>query len=330
MTTLPASWWAVLALSGAGFVLLWWAVRERPRSARIRAIKRRLAPTGGPESPAEQAALHRLRRAPRAALRAAKRHGATVPTPRFLFMGDTMFPTATTDFWQWTVLPAMVAITIAPQTFSAPDAPSLRRAWGAAARALLHARRRVPLNGIVVCVDARRLRTGGASLQAEAAGLRRWIDEVVQHLGLQLPIYLVVTGLEQLDGYDVVRAVLPDPVRAQMLGQRLGPAPAAQANEAFEAITARLRALRMALLRAHPAARDRLAIHAFVEAVRDLGHGLDTVASTLFAQTADAPQAQPWYGLYLTGNDPAGGTFSDDLFARFLPADEPLATPLKA
>ncbi|AMM25122.1 type VI secretion system protein [Variovorax sp. PAMC 28711] len=322
MNVLPASWWLVLTLSGLGFALLWWVVRERHRAARIRAMKHALAQCGRAESPAEQTALDRLHDAPRAV----PRRSAPVPTPRFLFLGDVP-RMARTGFWHWTALPAMVAIAIDPQVVASPDAPPLRRAWHHALLALMQARRRVPLNGIVVCLDAQRLGPGNPPVQPEATRLRRLIDEAVDHLGLRrLPIYLVVTGLERLEGYAVVRDALPADVRAQVLGERIALDSPALPRDAFAAITAGLHALRMTLLRAHPAARDRWAVHAFVEAVRVMGDALDTVATTLFAQSIDGVDAQPWRGLYLTGTGAAGGDFSDDLYARFLPADEALAT----
>ena len=50
--------------------------------------------------------------------------------------------------------------------------------------------------------------------------MRRLIDEAAEHLHLRLPIYLVVTGLEKLTGYDTLRSSLSKDVLTQVIGYR--------------------------------------------------------------------------------------------------------------
>ncbi|MET0936829.1 MAG: type VI secretion system protein, partial [Luteibacter sp.] len=227
----------------------------------------------------------------------------------------------------WTPMPSMTAIAMAPAFADSADTPSTRRAWCHALRALTEARRHVPLNGIAVCFAARDLQHV-PGLREAAGRLRRRIDEAALHLRLQFPVFLLVTGLEGLPGYAVVRDALPDAVVREAVGHRL-PLDAhrgtGETGEVFATPMAQWQALRMTLLRAHPAASERLAIHTFVEGLRDMEAGLAIVTDVLFAPDENGAPVQPWRGLYLTAADARGGVFVHDLFERFLPADRPLA-----
>ena len=170
--------------------------------------------------------------------------------------------------------------------------------------------------------------------------MRHLIDEAAEHLHLRLPIYIVITGLEKLTGYDTLRSALSKEVLSQVIGYRwsgvagAGAAASTRADDratnAFGSVTARLDALRMALLRQTNVPADRLAIHAFVEQVRAMEPGLRQLANALFGRMKDQRRPQRWRGLYLTGSTPSGAetsgaAFASDLFEHLLPADQPLA-----
>ena len=326
----------------AGFALLRGFVRERPNAARERALRARVEQCGKAESASEQAALDELRDAPRAARQRAPRGPAGLRalyrTPWYLFVGDSAAgvprllsaarapqPIERGGIWQWTALDSMVAIAADPAVVEAPDEPRTRRAWCHALLALAQERGRLPINGIVVCVDVRRLQQEHAVVTGEAARLRHCVDQVASQLRLRLPIHVVVTGLEALDGFATVRAALPNAVRSQAIGHRLHNDRRSTANSVIDALFLRLHMLRMALLRGHPAPADRLAIHGFIEALRETEAGLHVLASELFDPRANAAAAQPCRGLFLCAADDAGSAFVDDVFERFLPADQPLA-----
>ena len=144
----------------------------------------------------------------------------------------------------------------------------------------------------------------------------------------------MVTGLERLEGYELARAALPPGVLEQALGYRVGRF-ASRAGIRFELpfdeLGQRLKALRMALLSEQRDAVRRLAVHRFVEQLRALQPALRLSAERMFGGVRPSP-ALRWRGVYLTGaaSDAggarsAGGAFVWDLFARFLPADQPLA-----
>lgn len=353
---LPAHYGALLALCMAGLLALWWFMLGSRYLARRRLLRRRIealattSDTAPPEpfaepraavaharehllcSPALRALHHPLYDLPwllfigdedagLPALLAAARRGTSVPQGQGIVEGA--------NFWRWYFLPTLVAIEARAAAVQEPATPHERGLWYQALLALAEQRERLPLNGIVVCVNAARLLGDAQHVAADAARLRQRVDEAAELLRLQLPIYLLVTGLERLAGYEVLCEALPPAVRAQALGHRLPDTVAAVArpDALFEPLALRLHALRMGLLRRQPDPARRHAIHAFVEQVRALQPGLRTFAQQLFDAPRSGHAGARWRGLYLVaapGNSDQCA-FVSDLFQRFLPADQPLA-----
>ena len=358
-TALPPAqlFWLLLLLYLAGFMLLYGTVRDAGRGARRRALRRRIDALGPPAAEADDAAIEALRDAmsdARLALRQPPRQrGAQVPW--FLFLGDAaanlpgllaaahaerLAPSGSEKalgepYWRWWLTGSMAAIELHPAAVSeAAAAPRTRGLWLQALLALAEWRERQPLHGLVVCVAASELlRQGAETMNPLAARMHRLLEEAGETLRLQLPVHLVVTGLEQLAGYATLRGALPPEVLAQAIGHRMaqpiaGNEPAAARLDAvFDPVAEQLHALRMALLREQPGARGRLAIHEFIEAMRALQPALRQVAEALFESPARPARGLRWRGLYFTAaaSGAAGGAFVHDLFTHFLPADPPLA-----
>lgn len=349
----PAHYGALLALCLAGLLALWWFMLGSRYFARRRLLRRRIEALATSSEHAEHA--EHAQPAPRAAVARARErllrspslralHQPLYDLPWLLFLGDedagvpALMAAAARDgveeaegedFWQWRFLPSMVAIEARPAAVREPATPYERSLWYQALLALADQRERLPLNGIVVCVSAARLLGGAQELAADAARLRRRVDEAAELLRLQLPVYLLVTGLERLAGYEVLREALPPAARAQALGHRLRYTSAAPArpDAFFEPLALRLHALRMGLLRKHLEPARRLAIHAFVEQLRALQPGLRAFAQQLFESARSGHVLARWRGLYLVAapEDSDQSAFVTDLFQRFLPTDQPLA-----
>ncbi|MDH6170724.1 type VI protein secretion system component VasK [Variovorax boronicumulans] len=354
--------WALLALCLLGFGMLYAMVHDAGRGARRRALLRRIETLDAPVDNAAVDALRESMALARQALRQAPRparasHGPVAPAPWFLFLGDAAadlpgllataqgerlaLPDSQADdpnCWRWWLTGALAAIEVQPAAVGeTAAAPRTRGLWLQALLALAERRDRLPLNGVVVCFSASELLQADAEdLRPLAARMRRLLDEAGDTLRLQLPTYLVVTGLEHLTGYATLRGALPPEVLAQALGHRL-PDPFAASNASagdrldalFDPIAAQLHALRMALLREQHGAAARLSIHGFVEAVQGLQPALREVAEVLFEAHGRGGRAPRWRGLYFTAaaSDASGGAFVTDLFERFLPADQPLVRP---
>jgi len=363
--------WLLLALCAIGFALLYAVVHDAGRGARRRALRRRIEALGAPAGDTGEAALDALKEDMAQAQQATRRtpwRRTAAPVPWFLFFGDAaanllgLFATAhgerahphehahedphapdsesTSDawWWRWWLTGATVAIEVHPDAVGdAAATPTQRSLWLQSLLALAQRRERLPLNGLVACVGASELLHADATeLMPLAARIRRALDEASDTLRLQLPTYLVVTGLEQLAGYATLRGALPPEVLAQVLGHRLTDpspvidTPAAERFDAvFDPIARQLHGLRMALLREQAGPSGRLAIHEFVEAVRALQPALRAFAQVLFEGHGKSRRAPRWRGLYLTASasQATGGAFVGDLFERFLPVDQPLVRP---
>ncbi|HEX7868450.1 MAG TPA: type VI secretion system protein [Variovorax sp.] len=348
--------WLLLSLCLLGFGLLYAVVRDAGRGARRRGLQKRVAALGNPAAGTNETAIAALGEGmaqAQQAMRRAPRARAAAPVPWFLCFGDAaanlagLFATAHGErvdtsgdgaWWRWWLTPRLMAIEIdASAVGDMAGTPQQRGLWLHSLLALAERRDRLPLNGLVVAVAATDLLSADpAELQSRAARTRRLLDETSDTLRLQMPTYLVVTGLERLAGYETLHGALPPEVLAQVLGHRLTDpsafieTPAGERLDAvFEPIAQQVHALRMALLREQPGATGRLAIHEFVEAVRALQPGLRQFAQVLFANQGRNSRAPRWRGFYLTAaaSDATGGAFVSDLFERFLPVDQPLVRP---
>jgi len=354
---LPTYYWPLLALCLLGLLAFWWFMLGSRYVARRRLLRRRIEVLGPPSTAPEQAALAALRQAIVQArellLRSPAQRAVRNPLydqPWLLFIGDEsaelpgllaaarrasppllqLEPDAGGDvFWRWHFLRSMIAIETSPAAVREPASRHERSLWYQALLALANQRERLPLNGIVVCVSAASLLGDAQALASDAVRLRQRVDEAAEHLRLHLPVYLVVTGLERLGGYDVFRSALPPEALAQALGHRLPADPAgARLDDLFGPMKLRLHALRMGLLRSQPEPARRLAIHGFVEQLRALQPGLRTLAAQMFDNGLGRTLAPArWRGLYLTAAPSVSedDAFVADLFQRFLPSDQPLA-----
>ncbi|WP_431274978.1 type VI secretion system protein [Variovorax ureilyticus] len=355
---IPVQFWTLLALCLLALLSLWWVLLGSGRAARRRCLRALIAATtpGGAAAlaPAEDAAIQRslAQQVPplQPASSGAPRRSMLYTTPWFLFVGDASAkvtelltlasgqpaaqdaPPSGRPFWRWHRLPSMIAIDVHPAVLTDPPDPRERSLWYRALLELAERRKRLPLNGIVACVSASMLLEPARVRSELARRLRALIHEAAEHLRIQLPVYLVVTGLERLDGFEALRGALPAGVLEQALGHRLhnGAAPRAaadtQLDELYGEIMQRMYALRMALFRAERNPAQRYAIHVFVEQLRSLQPGLRSTADVLFGYGA-GPRSPRWRGLYFTATPSNGsaGAFAQDLFMRFLPSDQPLA-----
>lgn len=362
LSSLPASFWQLVAICGLGFLGLWWFMLGAQQATRRRALRARIAALGPPESPSELAALQGMRQAIAQARKRLMRtpappqhgHDALYGIPWFLFIGDTAadvpgllaaahsvspLPVAHDRdasgraFWRWWFLESMTVIETSPAAVCDTGSRRTRNLWYQALMELTEQRERLPLNGVVVCIGTPSLLGDAATVEPATARLRHLVDEAAEHLQLRLPVYLIVTGLEQLTGYETVRRALPPEVLRQALGHRLPlqdrrsePPPASnRLSELFGPIASRLHGLRLSLLNEAASAADRLAIHAFFEQVTALQPGLRRMVDRMFNERSGR-RSPHWRGLYLTGAQAeADGAFVADLFQRFLPVDQPVA-----
>lgn len=214
-----------------------------------------------------------------------------------------------------------------------------------------------PLNGLIVTIAADTLVSKPQeALRAEAAQLRKRVDETIRELGIDFPLYLVVTRCDLVDGFTEFFGRLPEHTRKQVFGSvhepkpMGGEQPQGRATPSFGAICGglveRLEQLRLSMLKDKPPPTALCQkIFCFPEEVRALQGPLISFAETLFSENPF--QHTPFFrGLFLCSAQQQGtpvsalrqrlqvaGTakplgaesqpyFLHDLFALMLPRDQ--------
>ena len=357
----PMRFWQVLALCLVALVVLWWFMAGQRKASLKGRTRKRIGDLGPGNAEDEREPLQKMG----AAIAEAKRTIARSPEmdkgrnplyriPWLLFVGDqaadvdgllragcevSPFPPPdkdemdADDVWRWWFFKSMIGIEMHPRVVADTSARLDRGLWYQALMKLADEREKLPLNGIVVAVAAQTLLGPADALKSTATRLRRLVDEAMEHLQVQMPVYFVVSGLDRLPGYAQVRATLPAEAFAQALGHRfadnevLSAASSGRIDDILKPIEDRLHALRMTALRAQATPTQRRAVFDFVESLRQAQQGLSLFV-TLMLEDNPFQRTPRWRGLYFAGSADAahrGGAFVADLFTRFLPSDQPLA-----
>lgn len=358
---LPMRFWQVLGLCVVVLVVLWWFMAGQRKASLKGRTRKRIGDLGPANPEEERAPVERMT----AAITEAKRTIARAPemaqgrTPLYripwvLFIGDgnadvdgllraaseaSPFPDsdkppmAADDVWRWWFHKSMIAIEMHPRVVCDASARLDRGLWYQGLMKLADEREKLPLNGIVVAVSVQTLLGPADALKDTATRLRRLVDEAMEHLQVQMPVYFVVSGLERLPGYAQVRATLPEEAFAQAVGHRFAEnentnaAASRRIDEVIQPIEDRLHALRMTALRAQHGPQQRRAVFDFIEALRQSRQGLAMFVG-LMLEDNPFQRTPRWRGLYFAGAADAahrGGAFVADLFTRFFPSDQPLA-----
>ncbi|WP_266180925.1 type VI secretion protein IcmF/TssM N-terminal domain-containing protein [Dyella humicola] len=234
----------------------------------------------------------------------------------------------------WWLFRSLVAIEMDPRLAQArEDTQAADLLWSEALTRLSRERRKLPLDGVVLGVAAQSLLGPGADIKATAARLRRMANEATQRLHLQLPLYVVVTGMDVLPGHASFKAALPPAVFRKVLGWRRSEASSAGESSGrmdghFDDTFERMRMIGLAALAKQREPHGRREIFEFRQSLSDLQYGLHAFIDQLMAEDPAGQHALRWCGLYFTGvsrGDSTGGEFVEDLFNRFLPGDRLLA-----
>ncbi|RDJ00317.1 hypothetical protein DVT68_05795 [Dyella solisilvae] len=241
--------------------------------------------------------------------------------------------------WHWWMYRALVAVEPASHLVrSSRESQAEDSPWSAALALLARERRKLPLDGMVLCVEANRLLEHMPPGDSPGRRLHDLADEVARRLQLQLPLYVVVTGMDSLPGYASFRAMLPAGSLRKAVGWReptsqQGRPVAGRMDVQLGATLERLRAIATAALGAQHDAHGRREAFEFLWSLHGLQQGLQLFLAQLFAGESVVGRRLHWCGVYFTAGsrmDAPGGDFVDDLFNRFLPGDWQLARRVAA
>ena len=94
-----------------------------------------------------------------------------------------------------------------------------RDEWQRLLSLLLASRRKEPLNGLVVTVEADRLfENSSDELEEEGRAIRLRTDELMRVLGAKFPVYILITKCDQIFGIEQIAENLPDSFFRQPMG----------------------------------------------------------------------------------------------------------------
>ncbi len=219
--------------------------------------------------------------------------------------------------------------------------------WLAFLKQLGETRPLQPLHGIFVVVAADRLSTARPEdIDLQARQTRERLDEAFGFLGIQVPVYLIVTRCDLLPGFLEFFADLKDNERGQVWGFNFalhGPkeAPRDRVGRFFDELAeiARERALRR--LRPRAQTEVRAAVFQFPHWFRSMRANLVDFAGAVFAHNTYQDEVMARGVYFSSASEPAGiygdqvtrlsnverGFFLRDLFTTVVPLDREYARP---
>ncbi len=193
--------------------------------------------------------------------------------------------------------------------------PAERTGWRALLRLLRSARRRRPVDGVLLTLSARELAdAAGSQLRARVRVIRERLGELEATLGVRPPVLLIVTGLDRLAGYPAFMSVSGNPGQSGHWG--VATASRTDPGETAQRLQVQAEQIRRrAMLATDTEDTDAAGVLAFIAEMRPLTRGLSEFLRLLL-------RPDPYLGpplvqaVHLTGNAPAQPTLSPGLFAE--------------
>ena len=190
---------------------------------------------------------------------------------------------------------------VAPAEFVTEPGPTQAAEWNDLLDCLRSARRRYPLNGIILAVPATRMLSETIEIDV-ATQMRERVQEAMARFSMVLPVYLVVTKCDRIAGFSEYFSGLDAEDRARPLGVTLPPgrpppvlgrmrgadafaagaSAVAACAERYRDFVRRLAAWTPSRLEAERQADRRRRIFAFSQQMQALGVPLDAIVRCIF------------------------------------------------
>jgi type VI secretion system protein ImpL len=187
-------------------------------------------------------------------------------------------------------------------------APLDRGAWQGFLDLLKKHRPRQPINGVLIAISASDLLAEDGVREAHARAVRERLAEIAERLGIQVPVYLMLTKCDLISGFAEFFDDLDNEQRQQVWGATFDvnaeadPAPLARAE--LDRLLERLELRRLDRLHAESDLERRALIFGFPSQVALLARPLESFVREAFADDdAHAPRLR---GFYLTSGTQEG------------------------
>ena len=231
-----------------------------------------------------------------------------------------------TFHWSWWFLRGLIAIETSQSFVEGPGEDHRLDGWSNALSALKTNRPAMPITGFVLCVPQHILLDETAR-RDQAYALRRLLDKAATMLGVTVPVYLLITRLDDIAGFASFKASLPQGIERQVIGhlvedQDQFSGDKAVQEAAVKPIFDRFSSLRLGMLRHEVQIERKRGIFDFVRGFNALSNGVSAMIDLLTAPT-ELQHDVRLRGIFWVANG-ATPAFYQDLFSRFLPQDHPL------
>jgi hypothetical protein len=263
-------------------------------------------------------------------------------------------PTQECDWW---LTNQAIVLDLAGRFLQSED-DETRGSWSSLLRGLRRQRPECGLSGLVFAVSVTSLLgKSAAELEELALALRRRINEATDALGVDLPVYVMVTQCDRLEGFVETAGLLPPGQLGESLGwtndRRIAPDTEKLALDGLDAMLVRLEGMLCELVLRDPDRVRRRRIFTFPQELDSAVHAVASLVGRAFAASsyAEAPFLR---GIYFTsaqregatispllhrlgwdsmrnsvdGSMAAGGTFLRDVFREIIIGDQNLALPI--
>jgi len=231
---------------------------------------------------------------------------------------------AGTQNCDWWISNTAVILDTAGRYVTQADKARDRGEWYRLLRLISHYREHEPINGLLIAVPADELALQSEEqLRAAASRLRERMEEIVRELGIDFPVYLLITKCDSLEGFQEFFSQLPPRMLTEAFGFVDDPSLAAQPDpqllrgesalqrlsDGLQVICSRLHRFRLTLLDSRQSVKLRQATFCFPEEFVALSRSLLTFATPLF--NVDARYHTPLFrGIFFTSAQQRGALVS--------------------
>ncbi|MGH7190767.1 MAG: type VI secretion system membrane subunit TssM, partial [Acetobacteraceae bacterium] len=212
----------------------------------------------------------------------------------------------------WFTEEAVLIDTAGRYTTQDSDAAVDRAGWDSFLDLLKRTRTRQPLNGVLVAIAVTDIAGPEPERMAHARAIRKRIKEIMERLGVRVPVYALFTKADLLAGFTEFFDDLDREKRAQVWGTTFPPAPAPaergvgqRFREAFAGLMARLDGRLYERLQAERSPDRRALIAGFPAQVASLGEPIEGFLETAFGGSRLDP-APFLRGVYFTSGTQEG------------------------
>ncbi len=213
----------------------------------------------------------------------------------------------------WFAEEAIILDTAGRYTFGDEQAPD-QEEWLAFLKLLRKYRPEAPINGLIVAVSGDALMTRDRDeLVEDARNIREKIDQLVRELGIQFPIYLLITKCDLVEGFTEFFGRLPKKRLDEIVGWT-NPSwemqdPPRLVRTALAELRERLLAMRVNFLWEEERAERQRNIYLFPEEMRVFQQSLEEMCDVLFRENQynESPFLR---GIYLTSGLQSGTAVS--------------------